>query len=91
MYLSYYQLIHFSGWIYFKQLKESYQYHPETTEVIHGWDKLSELSLNAVEICEKGFDSVWDVQFLSFLLNNFKEGFLSEEKRWKPKESNQDL
>jgi hypothetical protein len=39
----------------FKQLKESYQYYPETTEVIHGWDKLSELSLNAVEICEKMF------------------------------------
>ena len=69
----------------FKQLKESYQYHPETTEVIHGWDKLSELSLNAVEICEKGFDSVWDAQFLSFLLNNFKEGFSIGRKKMKTK------
>ena len=59
----------------FKLLKESNQYHPEITQVIHGWDKLLELSLNAVEICEKGFDSVWDAQFLTFLLNNFKEGF----------------
>jgi hypothetical protein len=69
----------------FKQLKESYQYHPETTEVIHGWDKLLELSLNAVEICEKGFDSIWDAQFLTFLLNNFKEGFSIGRKKMKTK------
>jgi sugar-specific transcriptional regulator TrmB len=69
----------------FKLLKESNQYHPEITQVIHSWDKLLELSLNAVEICEKGFDSVWDAQFLTFLLNNFKEGFSIGRKKMKTK------
>ncbi len=69
----------------FKQLKESYQYHPEITEIIYGWDKLLELSLNAVEICERGFDSVWDAQFTTFLLNNFKEGFSIGRKKMKTK------
>ncbi|KAA2283135.1 hypothetical protein E5N71_09415 [Candidatus Nitrosocosmicus sp. SS] len=54
------------------QIKESRQYYPITTEIIHGWDQIVEISLNAVEICEKGFDSVWDSQFMAFLLNNFK-------------------
>lgn len=65
------------------QIKESRQYYPITTEVIHGWDQIAELSLNAVEICERGFDSVWDAQFTTFLLNNFKEGFSIGRKRMK--------
>jgi hypothetical protein len=36
-----------------------------------------------VEICEKGFDSVWDAQFMEFLLNNFKKGFSIGRKRMK--------
>jgi hypothetical protein len=65
------------------QIKESRQYRPIITEVIHGWDQIAELSLNAVEICEKGFDSVWDAQFTTFLLSNFKEGFSIGRKRMK--------
>ncbi|VFJ12799.1 hypothetical protein [Candidatus Nitrosocosmicus franklandus] len=65
------------------QIKESRKYRPITTEVIHGWDQIAELSINAVEICDKGFDSVWDAQFTTFLLNNFKEGFSIGRKRMK--------
>jgi hypothetical protein len=68
------------------QLKESRQYHPITTEVIYDWEQIAELSLNAVEISEKGFDSVWDAQFLSFLLKNFKEGFSIGRERMKTKD-----
>jgi hypothetical protein len=69
----------------FKKLKGSRQYHPVTTEVIYDWEQIAELSLNAVGISEKGFDSVWDAQFLSFLLKNFKEGFSIGRERMKTK------
>jgi hypothetical protein len=53
----------------FKELMESKHHSPEITDVIYDFNQLEELTLDSVNVVEKGFDTVWTKPCLIIILN----------------------
>lgn len=57
-----------------KQLKESNYYHPEITDVINDYKIVVEISMDGINRCEIGFDTVWDAEMCKWASKHFIEG-----------------
>jgi hypothetical protein len=59
----------------FKELMESKHHSPEITDVIYDFNQLEELTLDSVNVVEKGFDTVWDKTMLNYHFKYLQNGF----------------
>jgi hypothetical protein len=57
-----------------KQLRESNYYHPEITDVINDYKIVVEISMDGINRCEIGFDTVWDAEMCNWASKHFIEG-----------------
>ena len=59
---------------------ESKHHSPEITDVIYDFNQLEELTLDSVNVVEKGFDTVWDKTMLNYHFKYLQNGFKLLEK-----------
>jgi hypothetical protein len=64
----------------FRELMESKHQSPEITDVIYDFNQLEELTLDSVNVVEKGFDTVWDKIMLNYHFKYLQNGFKLLEK-----------
>jgi hypothetical protein len=57
-----------------KQLKESNYYHPVITDVINDYKIMLEITVDGINSCEIGFNTVWDAEMCKWASKNFVEG-----------------
>ena len=57
------------------ELKESKHRSPEITDVIYDFNQLEELTLDSVNVVEKGFDTVWDKTMFNYHFTYLQDGF----------------
>ncbi len=62
------------------ELKESKHRSPEITDVIYDFNQLEELTLDSVNVVEKGFDTVWDKTMFNYHFTYLQDGFKLLEK-----------
>lgn len=68
-----------------KQLKESNYHHPEITEVIHDNNIMITISIEAIQRCEIGINTVWDSQLCNWGSKYFGEALNLARQMWKEK------
>lgn len=57
-----------------KQLKESNYYHPVITDVINDYKIMLEITVDGINSCEIGFNTVWDTEICKWASRYFVEG-----------------
>ncbi|WP_458744638.1 hypothetical protein [Candidatus Nitrosocosmicus sp. T] len=57
-----------------KQLKESNYYHPVITDVINDYKIVLEITMDGINSCEIGFNTVWDAEMCKWASKYFVEG-----------------
>ena len=57
------------------ELKESKHRSPEITDVIYDFNQLEELTLDSVNVVEKGFDTIWDKAMFNYHFTYLQDGF----------------
>ncbi len=57
------------------ELKESKHRSPEITDVIYDFNQLEELTLDSVNVVEKGFDTIWDKTMFNYHFTYLQDGF----------------
>lgn len=68
-----------------KQLKESNYYHPVITDVINDYKIMLEITIDGINTCEIGFNTVWDTEICKWASKYFVEGLSLVKQRVKEK------
>jgi hypothetical protein len=57
-----------------KQLKESNYHHPVITDVINDYKIMLEITMDGLNKCEIGYNTVWDAEMCKWASKYFVEG-----------------